>query len=280
MYVISFIIAAPFVFDVFIVFRLPVCFNYAILTVQCHHCFGDFRKSHFCNVACGKSQSIHRILRIEIGNISKIIGFKIFAGINSKPCHHHICHAVCYNFFIQTCNHRFVKSFKETVLGSIDEVIKIIRQIIFGGILCGTHNCFAQSDFVIQFSECAFKRFNNIVSVFVPHIPKRNRTGISALVSIGNIEVVGKSLSCSVFIGKNRNTSCSFIYPSSKTPVPTLNLKNCCCVRSLCIDKQLLIISQLVVSARRPQEILPVLRIGNNRLAGSVIEFGYEFIFS
>ena len=40
------------------------------------------------------------------------------------------------------------------------------------------------------------------------------------------------------------------------------------------------ILSQLVVSARRPQEILPVLRIGNNRLTGSVIEFGYEFIFS
>ena len=146
--------------------------------------------------------------------------------------------------------------------------------------MCGTHNCIAQSDFVIQFSECAFKRFNNIVCVFVPHIPKWNRTGISALVGIGNIEVMDKSLPCSVFIGKNRNTSCSFIYPSSKTPVPTLNLKNCCCVRSLCIYQQLLIISQLVVPARRLQEILPVLRIGNNRLAGSVIEFGYEFIFS
>ena len=82
------------------------------------------------------------------------------------------------------------------------------------------------------------------------------------------------------FIGKYRNASCTFIYPSSKTPVPTLDFKNRRSVRSLCIDKQLLIISQLVVSARRPQEILPVLRIGNNRLAGSVIEFGYEFIFS
>ena len=146
--------------------------------------------------------------------------------------------------------------------------------------MCGTHNCFAQSGFVIQFPKCASKRFNNIVCVFIPHIPKRNRTGISALVSIGNIEVVDKSLSCSIFIGKYRNTSCTFIYPSSKTPVPTLDFKNCRSARSLCIDKQLLIISQLVVSARRPQEILPVLRIGNNRLTGSVIEFGYEFIFS
>nr|WP_303692643.1 hypothetical protein [Ruminococcus bromii] len=91
---------------------------------------------------------------------------------------------------------------------------------------------------------------------------------------------MGKSLPCSVFIGKYRNTSCTFIYPSSKTLIPTLDFKNCCCVRSLCIDKQLLIISQLVVPARRLQEILPVLRIGNNRLAGSVIEFGYEFVFS
>ena len=118
MYVSSFILWTPFcvLISAYIVIRLSVFRNYAILPFKGHHCFCNFGKSHFGNVAGGKAQGIKRTGRIEIDNILKIFTLEIFLRINAEPFHHHICHAVGNNFSVYGGNIVLVQFLQEAVV--------------------------------------------------------------------------------------------------------------------------------------------------------------------
>ncbi|MGN0447659.1 MAG: hypothetical protein ACI4GC_03820 [Acutalibacteraceae bacterium] len=80
-----------------------------------------------------------------------------------------------------------------------------------------------------------------------------------------------KSLSASAHIIKDCNTRCTLVYPSTKSTVPTLNLKHGSCVRSLGENKQLLIETELIVSASRTQKGLPILWRRYDRFTSTVV---------
>jgi hypothetical protein len=90
-------------------------------------------------------------------------------------------------------------------------------------------------------------------------------------VGIGNIKVMDKSLSASAHIIKDCNTRCTFVYPSTKSTVPTFNLKHGSRIRSLGENKQLLIETELIVSASRGQKVLPTLWGRYDRLASTIV---------
>ena len=265
----------------YIVIRLSVFCNYAILPFKGHHCFCNLGKSHFGNVAGGKAQGIKRTGRIEIDNILKIFTLEIFLCINAEPFHHHICHAVGNNFSVYRGNIVLVQFLQEAVVYRVEQITGIIGKIILGGILCRTHNCVRKALAVIQRSKGAFKGFGDFLLIFRLHFPNRNGAGILARMGVGNVKVMDKTLAASAcIVVKDRNTGCTSINPSTESAVPTLNFKNCGSVRSLCEHQKLFIKTQLIVPAGRSQKGFPILRRGYHRLAGTVVQFGNKVIFT
>ena len=95
MYVSSAIVKTPFgIYCAISIFTLSVFRNYAILTVECQHGFGNLRQSHFGNIARCKAESIQGFLRIEIDNITEIVIIKIRFSVNAESCHNHKSNAV------------------------------------------------------------------------------------------------------------------------------------------------------------------------------------------
>ncbi|HFM9337518.1 TPA: hypothetical protein ACHBD8_000275 [Enterococcus faecium] len=264
----------------YIVIRLSVFRNYAILPFKGHHRFCNLSKSHFGNVAGGKAQGIECAGRIEIDNILKVLTLEIFLRINAEPFHHHIRNAVGNNFSVYGGNIVLVQFLQKAVVYRVEQITGIIGKIVLGGVLCRTHNCVRKALAVIKRSEGAFKGFGDFLLIFRLHFPNGNGTGILAWMGIGNIEVMDKALTAPAYIVKDRNTRRTSIYPSAESAVPTLNFKNCGSVRSLCEHQKLFIKAQLIVSAGRSQKGFPILRRGYHRLAGTVVQFGNKVILT
>ncbi|MCB6570527.1 hypothetical protein LI142_13565 [Eubacterium limosum] len=236
-------------------------------------------KPHFRNIACGKADGVQGVRCSEIDRTSEIVNFKVILSINTKTGHHHICHAVCYSLFVGLLNFFIAHSIEKAAVCVNKQVAEIVCDVIFNSILCSTHNGRAEVFAVFKLAEGVFERINDILCVFVLHFPNRDRTGVSAAVGVRYIKVMGKSLSAAVFICKHSDTVRSFIYPPPKAFVPSLNFQNCCSIRSLCVNQQLLVKSQTEVIAGGAKKSFPIFRSRYDRFTFSVVHLRYEVIF-
>ena len=83
MYVSSFILWTPFcvLISAYIVIRLSVFRNYAILPFKGHHRFCNLGKSHFGNVAGGRTENGDHGIGVEIEDVLEVLTGEILMRI-------------------------------------------------------------------------------------------------------------------------------------------------------------------------------------------------------
>ena len=77
------------------------------------------------------------------------------------------------------------------VAADLHKVLQIIGQVIFGCVFSSGEDGAFQIVLVFQLTEGIFKGINDLLLILRFHLPDGNRTGIFALVGIGNIKVMG-----------------------------------------------------------------------------------------
>ena len=241
---------------------------------------GNLRKSHLRNIAGGIAEGVQRGRGRKIHHIPKVIGFKVFSGINAQAGHRHIGDAVSHSRFENVGDFFFGYAVQEAVLYAVNQIGEIVRDVVLYGVSCRRLDGNGKGFLVVQLSEGAFQRVDHLCRVLIPHLPNRNSAGKAAGMRVGNIKVVDKPLTALVRILKNGNAVRSTVDPTPELLVPVVDLKNSGGVRSLCVNQKLLIKAQAVVVAGRAQKRFPACGVCNDRFAGSVIQLRNEVVFS
>ena len=210
---------------------------------------GDLRKSHFRYIAGCNTESVQNFKCVELCNITEIISVKVFSCVKTKAGHYHIGNAVRHKLAVSRADIILSRTFKEAVVQDFHKVITVIHKVIGNSVFCRRQNGTFKGIPAFKLPKGTFQSVNDFLGIFWLHLPNGDGTGIAAFVGIGNIKVIHQPLTASVYILKHSDTSRTSVDPSAEAAVPTLNFKDCGCVRSLGINQKLLVKSELEVIA-------------------------------
>ncbi|MBR0413726.1 MAG: hypothetical protein IJI67_01485 [Clostridia bacterium] len=167
----------------------------------------------------------------------KILVRKIFGSVNAKPCEYHKGNAFFYKHSEFAFNDIIVKVFKVAALFGISYQVtfvigKIIRCHIFGR----GNDSICNVKLFGEFTIGVFKHFDNIIGIFVPINPKRNRLGKLGLSCVGNIKVIFQSLVLTGKVLNDRYAGSACFDSSTEAFIPSVKGEDCGGIWSLCIE--------------------------------------------
>ena len=232
------------------------------LSLQGENCTRYCGKAHLTNIPGCSPKRVQRFRRAEICNITEIILCEILCRINPTASQQHKADTVFQRSAIFDLNVQIIQLLQKTVLFVIFQFCKVVRHIILDCILRCRQQCCSKAVFVRQFSKAVFQRFHNGRLIFRTHRPDGHRACKPAFVRIRDIKVIFQPGAPDGFTIKDSNTRCTAIHPTPETLVPAIsavNRQDSGCVRTLCIQKHLLIKGQTKIVAGRGQKALPSL---------------------
>ncbi|MCM1215223.1 MAG: hypothetical protein NC548_11970 [Lachnospiraceae bacterium] len=212
---------------------------------------GDLRKPHFRYIAGRNAESIQHLGCVELRNFPEIVSVKVFPCVKTKAGHYHIGNAVRHKPAVSAAYIILPDIFKEAVVQDFHKVIAVIHKVIGNSVLCRRQNGAFKGIPAFQLPEGAFQGVYDFPGIFRLHLPNGDGAGIAAFVGIGNIKVVHQPLAASVHILEYGDTPRSPVDPSAEAAVPTLDFKDCGCVRSLGVNQKLLVKTEFEVVAGR-----------------------------
>ena len=200
---------------------------------------------------------------IEAAQIAEDFIGEMIRRVNAASDKEHIGHAAFHQGAVNRFHTFSVEDFHETALFVVHELFQVVPDMVFHGVTgCGFQHigkCFL----LFQNTEAGLQRLHHFMFPFRTHIPDGNRTGMAAMVCIGNVEIIFQSAPAGVLLIKNCNALCSTIDPSAKPFVPALDFQHRRGVGTLGIDQKLIIKGKPVVAAGCGKKCLPLNRVGH-----------------
>ncbi|MGG1597389.1 MULTISPECIES: hypothetical protein [Paenibacillus] len=212
--------------------------------------------------------------RVEIPDAGQILDADIMCGIESATDHRHISDGFFSRLFEQQLHMRNIQVLQQTVLPLFHQLRHIIGAVVIHRIPRSSKERSRQIRtwfYLIRRAERIFQRFDDMSRIAVLQSPKRHLRLASAL----GIRYVKHMAQAQVVapIFNQGNPFRAALHPSIQPFVPDVNRRAGRCVRTLCVDQQLILKRIFIVPGRRPQKIRPAVRVIRHRASRAGSQF-------
>ncbi|WP_246062951.1 MULTISPECIES: hypothetical protein [Paenibacillus] len=168
----------------------------------------------------------------------------------------------------------YVQVFQQTVFPLFHQLRHIIGAVVIHRIPRSSEQRSRQIRtwfHLIRRAERIFQRFDDMSRIAVLQSPKRHLRLASAL----GIRYVKHMAQAQVVapIFNQGNPFRAALHPSIQPFVPDVNRRAGRCVRTLCVDQQLILKRIFIVPGRRPQKIRPAVRVIRHRASRAGSQF-------
>ncbi|WP_245347214.1 hypothetical protein [Cohnella lubricantis] len=234
----------------------------------------NFPQHHLGHIANRCAQVGQRRKRVEIPDAGQILNADIMCGIESATDHRHVSDGRFGSLLEQQLHMRIIQVLQQTVLPLFHQLRHIIGAVVIHRIPRSSeqHSWQIRTWFdLIRRAERIFQRFDYMSRIAVLQAPKRHLQLASAL----GIRYVKNMAQAQVVapIFDQGNPFCATFYPAIQPFVPYFNRRAGRCVRTLCVDQQLILKRIFIVPGRRPQKIRPPLRLIRHRASRAGSQF-------